>query len=95
MRRAFLHNEEGVFFFVFLLFQLVRHCLVTHRPSLIKLFPVRCSSPWGRLGGVIPFGEGTGVRLVVDGGEAFCQRLNISKNEASRQRETTELTPSI
>ena len=36
-----------------------------------------------------------GVRLVVDGGEAFCQRLNISKNEASRQRETTELTPSI
>ena len=42
-----------------------------------------------------PFGEGTGVRLVVDGGEAFGQRLNISKNEASRQRETTELTQSI
>ena len=41
------------------------------------------------------FGEGTGVRLVVGGGEAFGQRLNISKNEASRQRETTELTPSI
>ena len=32
--------------------------------------PVRYSSPWGRLGGVIPFGEGAGVRLVVDGGEA-------------------------
>ena len=42
-----------------------------------------------------PFGEGMGVRLVVDGGEAFCKRLNISKNEESRQRETTELTPSI
>ena len=35
------------------------------------------------------------MRLVVGGGEAFCKRLNISKNEASRQRETTELTPSI
>ena len=95
MKRAFLHNEERVFFFVFLWFQLTSLYPVTHCPSLIKLFPVRCSSPWGRLGGVIPFGEGTGVRLVVDGGEAFYQRLNISKNEASRQREITELTPSI
>jgi hypothetical protein len=25
--------------------------------------PVRYSSPWGRLGGVVPFGEGLGVRL--------------------------------
>jgi len=25
--------------------------------------PVRYSSPWGRLGGVIPFGEGLGERL--------------------------------
>ena len=27
--------------------------------------PVRYSSPWGRLGGVIPFGEGTGERLLL------------------------------
>ena len=65
MRRAFLHNEERVFFFVFLWFQLTSLYPVTHCPSLIKLVPVRDSSPWGRLGGVIPFGEGAGVRLVV------------------------------
>ena len=35
------------------------------------------------------------MRLVVGEGEAFGQRLNISKNEASRQRELTEITPSI
>ena len=65
MRRAFLHNEERIFFFVFLWFQLTSLYPVTHCPSLIKLVPVRDSSPWGRLGGVIPFGEGAGVRLLL------------------------------
>jgi len=35
------------------------------------LAPVRHSSPWGRLGGVIPFGEGLGVRLFVELKKSF------------------------
>ena len=35
------------------------------KESLPYLTSVRYSSPWGRLGGVIPFGEGAGVRLLL------------------------------
>ena len=79
-RRGRLSLLCGIFFFLVLLFQLTRQCLVTCRPTL----PFLCKryyllpspfgegtgvrlllSPLGRLGGVIPFGEGAGGSLLL------------------------------
>jgi hypothetical protein len=43
--------------------------------SLSKLAPVRHSSPWGRLGGVIPFGEGLGERPLLFSSEGLGEAL--------------------
>jgi hypothetical protein len=43
--------------------------------SLSKLSPVRLSSPWGRQGGVIPFGEGLGERLLLPPSEGLGEAL--------------------
>lgn len=75
VKRRPLQNKEGVSLFLPLLLQLTRHCIVTPRPAVPLLASVRHSPPWEGLGEVLPFGEGTGVRLVVDGGEAGCCRV--------------------
>ena len=49
-------------------------------------------SPWGRLGGVIPFGEGAGVRLLLPLGEAgrgFQINARLLVNLSTRQLEPT------
>ena len=86
MKKASLRFNEGVSFFASPRFQLTRYRLVTHRPTIPYLTSVRNSPPFGGVGGGFlnhpfvrnqyysrpsPFGEGTGVRLVVNGDKAI------------------------
>ena len=64
-RKRPLQNEEGVSSFLVLLFQLTRHCLVTPRPTIPSLASVRYSFPSERVGGVLTFEEGKGLRLLL------------------------------
>ena len=85
MKKASLRFNEGVSFFASPRFQLTRYSLVTHRPTIPYLTSVRNSPPFGGVGGGFlnhtfvcnqyysrpsPFGEGMGVRLLVDESKA-------------------------